>query len=224
MVQPVNYENAYNELLRVVSHDLNGPLRHIRAFTDLLVDKAKDRLTEREQEYTTYLLASVAEAEDVVDALLTLSRLSTSGEETSRFSLSEVIEDISVECAHTPHIELSGDLVLNGRRQQIRSMFLALIDNACKFNDQASPVQVRFLAEQTVTGARIQVQDNGAGIPDSMHEKVFTIFKQGVSNTSGIGFGLALCHRVCQLHGGSIEVGHSEPGHTVFEIQLPVDH
>jgi signal transduction histidine kinase len=95
-----------------------------------------------------------------------------------------------------------------------------LISNAVKFADDDVP-DVAVTAQCTGPEVRIEVSDNGAGIPPDMHATIFQPFMQLQVGGGGTGLGLSICRRIVERHGGDIGVLPREGGGTVIWVSLP---
>jgi signal transduction histidine kinase len=123
----------------------------------------------------------------------------------------------------TGRLELKGaEVSLEADGAMLELLFANLFRNACLYGTR-DPVDIRV----TATGGqvvRIQVSDNGAGIPAGDVERVFDEFHRASSTaavTRGTGLGLAICRRIARLHGGDLRVAFTGPEGTAFEIELP---
>jgi signal transduction histidine kinase len=94
-----------------------------------------------------------------------------------------------------------------------------LIDNAVKFNPRAGRIRVQV--EGRADKARVTVLDEGPGIPADEHDRLFERFQQGDDGPLGSRLGLAIVHRLVNLHGGDIEVRDDAEEGTRIEIRLP---
>jgi signal transduction histidine kinase len=66
----------------------------------------------------------------------------------------------------------------------------------------------------------LRVRDDGPGIPEAVRGRLFTPYF--TTKSSGTGLGLAICRRLVEAHGGTIRLVESRPGHTEFEVDLPL--
>jgi two-component system phosphate regulon sensor histidine kinase PhoR len=98
-----------------------------------------------------------------------------------------------------------------------------VIDNAIKYSPQGQSLTIRASADGRAV--RVQIIDQGVGIPREDRDKVFEKFYRGSAvNVAGSGLGLAIARRVVEDHGGTITVGDAEPHGTIVEIALPLNH
>ena len=106
-----------------------------------------------------------------------------------------------------------------GDETQLEQVFLNLLLNAQTAVRTGGTIAIRLSSDQE-SMVRFEVEDNGPGIPEALHKKIFQPFF--TTHTDGTGLGLATCFRNVEYHGGTIEV-HSQPGQgTRFIVTLPL--
>jgi signal transduction histidine kinase len=96
-----------------------------------------------------------------------------------------------------------------------------LLLNAVKFTEADTRPQVSVTASREESGWRIEVRDNGIGVPASDRDRIFALFGRVDSRYAGTGIGLAVCHRIIDHHGGRIWVSDAPGGGSVFSFTLP---
>jgi signal transduction histidine kinase len=108
----------------------------------------------------------------------------------------------------------------------VRQLLNNLVDNAIKYTAAGVTPEITVSSAAADEGyVRIDVADNGIGIPAGQHEAVFDNFHRAHRNTSyaGTGLGLAICRRIVERHGGIITAGPNPvEGGTVFSFTLPL--
>lgn len=216
----------------VASHDLQEPLRKIRAFGDRLKAKCEDRLTERGCLYLERMNDAAVRMSELINDLLSLSRVSTRAEPFAPVDLNEVAEGVvsdletrirqsggKVEIGELPTIEADPT--------QMRQLLQNLICNGLKFVREGVPPVVRVEGQLQQEDGRevceLTVSDNGIGIKEQYRKKIFGVFQRlhARGEYGGTGIGLAVCARIVDRHGGSISV-ESKPGHgSTFTVRLP---
>lgn len=221
----------------VASHDLQEPLRKIRAFGDRLKDKYASQLKEGDgADYINRMQAAAERMSLLINDLLEFSRVSTRASDFEVISLQSALDDVldnlsevitgkqaTVEADPLPDIEADPT--------QMRQLLQNLLSNALKFTDEGTKPRVRLKSETFANESdsdgrlwcKITIQDNGIGFDQRFAERIFTPFQRlhGRGTYSGSGIGLAVCRRVVERHGGSIRVD-SEPGKgTLFTVLLP---
>lgn len=217
----------------VASHDLQEPLRKIRAFGDRLMAKCEGQLGERGDLYLERMNDAAVRMSELINDLLALSRVSTKAEPFVAVNLNKVAEgvvsDLETRIQQTGGEVKVGDLpTIEADRTQARQLLQNLIGNGLKFAREGVPpvVEVEGHVEQQ-DGEEIcelTISDNGIGIEDKHRERIFGVFQRlhTRGRYEGTGVGLAVCARIVERHGGDISVeGEPEQGST-FIIRLPV--
>lgn len=117
----------------------------------------------------------------------------------------------SVQC-HPLSIEINGD------ENQLSQVFLNLLKNAMQALEGRTDGVISIRVSQT-EHILIEIADNGIGIPEELQEKVFIPFF--TTKSEGTGIGLSLCKQIIRQHQGHLSIGISQPGKTIFIIELP---
>jgi signal transduction histidine kinase len=215
----------------VASHDLQEPLRKVSGFCQLLQMRYADQLDERANEYIHYAVDGAKRMQDLINDLLSFSRVGRTAESFEPVDLDE-LADQAVEVLG-PAIEESGATVrvgdlpeVQGDRRLLGATLQNLISNALKFHGPDRPL---VTIDATLTdGAAgdewvITVADNGIGVDPDYGEQIFTIFKRLHSKTEypGTGIGLALSKKIVEYHGGRIWLEPTPPPGATFKLALP---
>ncbi len=212
-----------------VSHDLKSPLITIKGFLGYLERDIAGGKVERVAADIAKIRGASAKMQDLLDEVLKLSRIGTVANTIQELSLAgvaaEAVEIVSGQIAERgAEVTISPDLpVIAGDHTRLQGVYQNLLDNALKYmGDQSGPrIEVGTLGldgEEHV----LFVKDNGMGIDPEYHDKVFGLFEQLDSKTSGIGMGLSLVQRIIEVHGGRMWVESEGVGKgTTFYFTLP---
>ena len=209
------------------SHDLREPLHVVAGFLGLLAKRCQGKIDAKGKDYIDQALKAVKRMEQMIDDILSYSRISTRGQEFELTDcnkvLDQVLEDLKLA------IEESGVSITRDRlptvmadSAQLARVFQNLIANAIKFRGD-SPLEIRVGAERLENEWRFFVQDNGIGICSKDCERIFLMFERlhDKSKYPGTGIGLAVCKKIVERHGGRIWV-ESEPGQgSTFNFTIP---
>ena len=128
-------------------------------------------------------------------------------------------EGVEVHVAEARHT-----LTVNGDRRQIVSAIFNLLDNAVKYSEAPSSVDLRIVVTEGGDRVGIEVRDKGAGIPSRDHERVFERFyrvDRGRSDVPGTGLGLAIVRHVADNLGGEVKLESREGEGSTFTLVLP---
>jgi light-regulated signal transduction histidine kinase (bacteriophytochrome) len=235
----IKLENTLEELKRsnkdleqfayVASHDLQEPIRMIKSYTDLLTNNISERLAGDEKLFFKYIAEGAVRMNELVNALLGYSRLSSQAKEFRTVDcneiISEVLQDLKAAIDDAKAIINCEKLPLvKGDKVMLRLLFQNLLQNAIKFRGKNNP-EVYISGEKKGKYVTVKVKDNGIGIAPEYHDKIFIIFQKLHTRDKypGTGIGLALCKKIVELHGGQICL-NSEPGKgSTFIFTLPLD-
>jgi PAS domain S-box-containing protein len=215
----------------VASHDLQEPLRKIQAFGERLALRSKTGLDDESRDYLERMLASAGRMRQMINDLLSLSRITTRArpfqEADLNLVLQDVLSDLEVRIERSgAQVEVGPLAVIQADVVQMRQLFQNLIANALKFVPKDQPPRVRIVQEWTGEGKSviINVEDNGIGFDEMFLERIFQPFQRlhGRGEYEGSGIGLAVCRKIVERHAGHI-TARSAPGQgTNFIITLPV--
>ncbi|MBL6449509.1 CHASE3 domain-containing protein [Fulvivirga sp. 29W222] len=231
----------------VASHDLQEPLRKIRAFGDRLVTKYAETLDERGLDYVSRMQGAAERMQSLIDDLLKYSRVARNIKSFAKVELNEVVDEVLGDLEvriREHHAEIMVDQlpVIDGDNMQLRQLFQNLISNAIKFTpDDRSPLII--IKGKCIKGAEIKeqfdvnsnpmeyfveikIKDNGIGFDSKYAERIFNIFERlhGRNQFKGTGIGLAISQKVVQNHGGIIKASSKKGDGATFTIILPINN
>ncbi|NOX20754.1 MAG: GAF domain-containing protein, partial [Nitrospirae bacterium] len=203
-----------------VSHDLRAPLRAMQGFSEALLEDYSDRLDEMGIEYARRIKEAAERMDNLILDLLTYSRITRTEIRAQPIDLGGIINEVLESLKD--YIEEKGAVIeVANNLPKVRAthsialqIFTNLISNAIKFSKPELPPHIKIYSEtQKGNKVRIYVQDNGIGIPQEHHERIFRIFERlhGVETYPGTGIGLAIVKRGAEKVGGSVGL-ESEPG------------
>jgi signal transduction histidine kinase len=222
----------------VASHDLQEPLRKIQAFGDRLQEKCADGLGEQGRDYVARMQESAARMRNLIDALLTYSRVTTKAQPFVPVDLGatarEVVSDLEGRIQHSGgRVEVGALPTVEADPMQMRQLLQNLVGNGLKFRKPGEPSIVRVESQllkdaggngRPVPRYEIAVRDNGIGFDEVYLDRIFDVFQRlhGRQEYEGTGMGLAICRRIVERHGGSITAKSAPDRGTTFLITLPV--
>lgn len=226
---------------RVVSHDLQEPLRKIQMFISRFSESDRKHLSESGQNYLGKIDVSANRMQLLIRNLLSYARLINELESPQKIDLDRVFdkvcEDLSEKIEETKaKIDITGLPAIYGTEFQLEQLFNNLLSNSIKYKktDRTPTIKVtgKILPFHSVDSrlnlskskyVLVTISDNGIGFESQQNEKIFGLFQRLHKKHAyeGIGLGLAICKKIVENHDGCI-VAHSEPGKgTRMEIYLP---
>ncbi len=220
--------NAYRELVRNLAHEIKNPLGGIRGAAQLL-DSELESTTLRE--YTRVIVKEADRLQVLVDRLLAPHRGTHVVDDVNIHEVCEWVRSLLL-AEYPQGLEILRDYdaslpEFRGDREQMVQVLLNLMRNAAQAMQGHGRIVLRTrIARQTTIARRrcklaldLHVIDNGPGIPEEIHDRVFHPLVSG--RDGGSGLGLTLAQNFVQQHGGIIECD-SRPGRTDFRIVLPL--
>lgn len=221
---------------RVITHDLQEPLRKLFVFTSML-QTAKD---EGNNERVVKKIRSVSEQmRSIVSGLQQYVWLTETPVSPTKINLQQMLTDIlrQVEMENTGvsiRFQTEDLPEIQGDAAQMQILFHELFSNAVRFRKTPGEVSIRVKADtlmqnrfhvlpekyEYTTFTRVQLSDDGMGFDASYKEQTFALFRR-LHEVSGRGVGLSLCKKIIENHQGSIAID-SQPGEgTTVQILLP---
>jgi signal transduction histidine kinase/CheY-like chemotaxis protein len=217
---------AKSKFLAAASHDLRQPLHALSLFVDALKEAKSD---EERAGIITHIDLSLEALRMLFDALLDLSRLDADvvKPEYSHFDVAEMLNDLAKEFrvdAYKKNIKLrvhARQTVVISDHLLLERILRNLISNAVRYTDKGGVLlSIRARGESVL----LQVWDTGIGIPAESHEDVFVEFHQlhiiHRDRSQGLGLGLALVKRLCDLLGHPLKLNSRAGRGSVFSISL----
>jgi PAS domain S-box-containing protein len=210
-----------------VSHDLRAPLRSIRGFSEVLIERHAGQLDERGREFLHRVCESCQQMDKLIADLLKLSRVNRSELQHQPVDLSALVESIGAELRRAEpdrHVELvvTPGLRAVGDERLLRVALDNLLRNAWKFTRNQPHPRVEFALADGATPAFF-VRDNGAGFDMAYANRLFGVFQRlhSTSEFPGTGIGLATVQRIINRHGGRTWASGAVNQGATFYFTLP---
>lgn len=227
----------------VASHDLQEPLRKLRAFGERLRLKEEQNLSDEGKEIILKLDGFAGKMQRLIDDLLQFSRVINTKVEGQQVDLNVVLQEAKATLLEA--ITKKGAVIsstwlpmVKGYESQLVQLFQNLLSNSIKYAKSDVPPVITIVAtvvdSAVVPGLRkgdegklfnkIQFTDNGIGFNSQYAERIFIVFQRlhGKSEYEGTGIGLAISKSVVLNHGGYITAEGWEGKGAIFTVYLPV--
>jgi len=233
-------ERAKTAFVSDVSHELRTPLTTIQSALDL-IERAGERLDPLERRALELADGELKRIRTMVEELLTLSLMDSQqySLEVAPTDLDEVVRKalesmeakakrFGIEVRHAGDgNSTSGGRLGNHRcvcdAQKVYQVLLNLLDNAIKYSDPGSRVDVRMLGD--ADSVTVRVSDTGAGIPEEdlphLFDRFYRVNKDRSRATGGSGLGLAISKQIVDLHGGRLSARSERGVGSTFDVWLP---
>ena len=225
-------ESVRRDFVANVSHELKTPIGALSLLADSLAADSEPEVAAR---LSGRMQIEIQRVATTIDDLLTLAMLEDESARTDervdigaavatavdRISETAQQHDIKVVFSDRADIE-----PIRGSRRQLESAVFNLLDNAVKFSDAGSRVDVVVEADQRAV--TVSVTDEGIGIPATERSRIFERFyrvdRARSRSTGGTGLGLSIVRHVALNHGGEVSVTSREGFGARFTFTLPIDN
>ncbi len=225
------------EISGMIEHEIRTASTAVHGYLQLLLDKRAGDLNPTQRRFLEEAQRASGRISSLVDNLLEMTTPDAPGalcvvRKPTRLNvivsaavdaMRPLLEERNIDV----ELELDAkDDQLTGDAGRLEQVVLNLLGNAAKFGPQGSPVRVATY-EIELDGGRwlcLSTQDEGPGVEDAEKEQIFQPFVRGQAaseaNADGVGLGLAICRKIVEAHGGTIEAVPS-PGQGLFRVLLP---
>jgi two-component system OmpR family sensor kinase len=203
-----------DDLLRVISHDLRAPVRHLGAFSQLLRERLDELGGDPEsRDYLQSMDEATRNLGRMIDGLQQLSMIGRAPLERQPLDLHALAHEVRQRIAPgTPHRDIDWNIATDFPPCEadpllVRQLLERLLSNAVKFTGRTPAAQIVVDWQRSDGGTvEVRVRDNGAGFPPTGADRLFGIFERlhPVSEFEGLGVGLAAARYIVERHGGSI--------------------
>lgn len=194
-----------------VAHDLRAPLRGMNGFARILLDDYGDRLGPEGKDCLMEIHSNALRMGALIDALLSLSRVSRSEPRLERVDLAPIAREIAARYAEAEperkvQVTVADALWVDADPLLAQTLLDNLIANAWKFTGKTSDARIEIGFMDGAPSPTVCVRDNGAGFDMAHAGRLFGAFQRlhTVGEFPGTGIGLATAHRIVQRHGGRI--------------------
>lgn len=231
-------ERLKEQFFALISHELRTPLASIIGYLELLEEEDGDRLSPEGSGFVTVMQRSSQRLMRLIGDLLFAAQV-----EAGQLALLQEATDIASVVRHASdafaplaaereldlRCAIDPDLgVIDGDPHRLGQVVDNLLSNALKFTPRGGSVELRLqeaLGPNGELGVRLQVQDDGPGIPQSEQAILFERFQRASAADAqaiqGVGLGLAIVRAIVDGHGGAITLRSRVGAGTTFEVWLP---
>ncbi len=198
-----------------VAHELNTPLANILGYAQMARAQSKNTALD---EFLDIIAAQARRAAQIVGDMLTVARApALAGQALDLADVAHafvrLVAPLARRQAVVLEVEAAAPAPVWADASRIEQILFNLVTNAT----QAGAHRVRLVAN----AGSLRVDDDGSGVPVAVRERLFEPFITSKPAGHGTGLGLAICRRLAEEMRGSLILIESQPGHTVFELQLP---
>src|SRR5687767_7897242 len=235
LFREIRRSEQHDAFLNAVTHELKTPVASIKLYLETL--KSRDVTPEKRDEFYDVMLADSDRLMHTVEQVLLAGR---AGEKRRQLNVTEVnlgsvLSEATGIVRNRYHLnddvirftEPSSDLRVLGDPDDLRTVFVNLLDNAVKYSSPEPRVSVRAKRTTLNNKADVFIRDNGIGIPSAELKRIFKRFyrvaDQSTREAKGTGLGLSIVRSIVEKHGGRVRADSKGVGRgTTFVVQLPL--
>ena len=218
-------------LVTDISHQLKTPLAALKTCFSIYLEA--DNVQEK-KEFEKRCRFQLEKLENLIASLIHISRLESAmillrPEPSSLQNILVEAVNATYEKAAAKQIAIEAedfpDLVLSLDKKWTREALFNILDNAVKYSPPGTSIQIR--AQKLYSFVRVEIEDQGIGIPKAEYNHIFKRFYRGqnktVQNSEGSGVGLYLSRKILEQQGGTVSVRAAKKQGSVFVVQLPLE-
>ena len=210
-----------------VSHDLRAPLRGIVAFANILADEYSSKLDDEAKRITSIIRDNTLKMGNLIDDLLTFSRLGKQGLSKVQVNSDLMVRDIIKELVTTENNSITWDIHdlsgVHADTNTLRQVWINFISNAIKYSGNKERPHIEIGSYQDKGQVVFYIRDNGAGFDEEYKDKLFKVFQRlhDADEFEGTGIGLALVEKIISRHEGRVWAEGKEGEGACFFFSLP---
>ncbi|UTW64539.1 HAMP domain-containing histidine kinase [bacterium SCSIO 12741] len=218
-----------DQFAHVVSHDLKSPLTSIVGLLELIENGNRDELSDGVMELFELVKQQSQRMGDLISGILDYSRADRVNEDITEFNLRDLIDEIMLSLSKPRSFQvILPDYYpdLKCSYIQLGQILTNLLSNAIKYHDKSFGKIELIVQPVDSQVLKMAVSDDGPGIPEMYHEKLFTLFETAnqSNRTDSTGVGLAIVKKLVEKAGGEVGL-NSKVGHgSEFWFTWPIKH
>lgn len=208
------------------AHDLRNPLTSVSMSLQMLTEQPSVVEDDEARWMVERALAGTARLDFLIGELLGYAQLG-GRLRTEPVDLAALVDQVRADLDGAlvgVKLRVGGTLpVVPADRTQLAAVLAHLVGNAVKFTRPVRDPVVTVSARPVARGWRVEVADNGPGVPAEDRERIFEPLVRRNRSTDGTGLGLSICRRIVRAHGGSIGMADGPAGGALVWLELPAD-
>jgi PAS domain S-box-containing protein len=227
--QLVSSNKELERFAYISSHDLQTPLRHIMAYTNIINEKALAAKLDISEE-ANIIKSGIERMKNLITALLSYSRVGRGEISKEKVDLNSLLNEL-LTILDTKIKDRSAEIIVlpitesvYGNKILISQLFQNLLENALKFCPKERTPKIQISSNKIGFNLKIAIKDNGVGIDTEFHEIVFDVFQRlnRREDFEGTGIGLSICKKIVEKHKGKIWLESKRNKGSTFFFTLPI--
>ena len=215
-------EQAWREMAKQVAHEIKNPLTPMRLSVQSFERKfdAKDpKIMDKVHEFSKTLVQQIDTMGNIASAFSNFANMPAQQKETLNVV---TVTKLALDIFNEPYIHFiceEEEIIAKLDRTQLIRIITNLVKNAIQAMSNVESPRILVSVVPEAEKVKIQVADNGIGIPDEVKDKIFE--PKFTTKTSGMGLGLGMVKNIVENYGGTITFTSQEGKGTVFSVKFP---
>ncbi len=210
-----------DQFAHIVSHDLKGPLRGIDNVVSWIEEDHKEELPQKVHDYLKLIKGRVIRTENLIQGILSYARIGKEILPKEDVDMNVLMEEVKESIPLNSHIKVTYEKLptIKTERIPLFQVLTNLVSNAVKYNDKEQG-EVRVFHRDLGDHYEFFVQDNGPGISEHYHKKIFVIFQtlKDRDTFESTGVGLAIVKKILDARKESIRIDSAEGKGATFSF------
>ena len=211
------------DFAHIVSHDLKAPLRSMNALVTWLQEDCEPFSNNAIEENFQHLIKKIDKMDHLINGILKYASIDKGQYKKQKIDLSNLVNEI-IDSIYIPDyisVKILDKLpTIKGDQFRLHQLFQNLISNAVKYADKKNGI-VTISSKKNKSKYQFSIEDNGCGIEEKYHRKIFEIFQTLDDNQSSTGVGLSIVKKILDMYGGDIFLESEKNVGTKFIFTLP---
>ncbi len=213
------------DMAHILSHDLKSPIRGILSLAEFMENDIDNNQLDELPFYIKTIKERVVRMNNLIDGVLDFSKVGIKKSKSEVIDLNELVHTVFADTVTRKDIQYSIKTTLptiHNVRVLFIQLFSNLIGNAAKHNDKSQGM-ITIDYKELKDFHEFSIEDNGPGISEKYHKKIFKLFQTLNPNDeiASTGVGLSIVHKIINLLNGSIRVESKVGEGTIFYIKIP---
>ena len=195
-----------NDYAHVVSHDLKSPIRNIETLISWIEEEFSGSINTHTSAYIRQIRQNITKMECLISSILTYSSIGSKEYQYQHIDLNYLLEDILEHNYIPDHFEVSFQKnlpTIMGDEFRLQQLFQNLINNAIKYNDKSKGL-ILIDYKELNEYHQFQIKDNGIGIAEDYHYKIFDTFQKLDNSIESSGVGLSIVKKIVNSYRGDV--------------------
>lgn len=214
-----NQNKQINEYVKLISHDINTPIKSIETLIHWFKEENEEKLKELNIDSLDLISNNIEKIDSLINGMVNYNNIDKIETSNQTIDLNLLIDEIleSIRLPENFQVVIPNELpTIKGCKNRNKQLFQNLIQNAITYNDKENGI-----IEIGTTANQFFVKDNGPGIPEAYQSLVFHLFAKLESTNKNPGIGLALVKKIVEKEQGKIWIESKMGEGTIFFFTLP---